>query len=65
MTLNIPSTSLRAKYLKTLPINTVYIDPKNGQNYKVVERKLNNSLIKAAEHYLGNDIEPTVLENIP
>jgi hypothetical protein len=65
MTLNIPSTSLRAKYLKTLPINTVYIDPKNGQNHKVVERKLNNSLIKGAEHYLGNDIEPIVLENIP
>ena len=65
MTLSIPSTSLRAKYLKTLPINTVYIDPKNDQKYIVVERKLNNSYIKTAEPYFEDKIQPMVLENIP
>ena len=48
MTLNIPSTSVRSKYLKTLPVGTVYKDPKSGYNYEVTEKKLNNTLIKAA-----------------
>ncbi|OAJ36817.1 hypothetical protein BDEG_20945 [Batrachochytrium dendrobatidis JEL423] len=60
-----PKYLIESQISKNLPINTVYTDPKNGQNYKVVERKLNNSLIKVAEHYLGNDIKPIVLENIP
>ena len=65
MTLSIPSTTLRAKYIRTLPINSVYKDPKNDQKYIVVERKLNNSFIKTAEPYFEDKIEPMVLENIP
>lgn len=65
MTLSIPSTTLRAKYIRTLPINSVYKDPKNDQNYIVVERKLNNSFSKTAEPYFEDKIEAMVLENIP
>jgi hypothetical protein len=64
MTLNIPSTSLRSKYLKTLPVGTVYKDPKSGYNYKVTEKKLNNTLIKVAVAYLGSDIEPISLQDV-
>lgn len=65
MTLSIPSTTLRAKYIRTLPINLVYKDPKNDQKYIIVEWKLNNSFIKTAEPYFEDKIEPMVLENIP
>ena len=63
--LNLPSTTVRSKYLKSLPINTVFIDPKNGHKYQVVERKLNNTLVKTANHYLKDDVEPMKLEDIP
>jgi hypothetical protein len=53
MTLSIPSTTLRAKYIRTLPINSVYKDPKNDQNYIVVERKLNNSFLKQQSRILN------------
>ncbi|OAJ39339.1 hypothetical protein BDEG_23195 [Batrachochytrium dendrobatidis JEL423] len=65
MTLHITSTSLRFKYLQTLIVNSVFIKPKNGQKYHVVERNLTNHLVKAATHYLCNDIEPITHEIIP
>ena len=48
MTLNIPSTSLRSQYLKKLKVGTVYADPTTGYFYQVIEKQLNNSLIKVA-----------------
>ena len=62
MTLNIPSTSVRSKYLKTLPVGTVYKDPKAGYNYEFTEKKLNNTLIRAAVAYLGSEKQPISLD---
>ena len=64
MTITLPSTSIKAKYLRTIPVSSVYRDP-NGYNYQVVEKKMNNSLIKSAQHYLGQEIEPIILQDIP
>ena len=63
--LNLPSTTVRSKYLKTLPIDAVFLDPRNGHKYQIVEKKLKNSFIKSANHYLKDDIEPINLEEIP
>jgi hypothetical protein len=46
--LNLPSTTVKSKYLKCLPIKTTYQDPINGYFYQVVEKEFNSSLIKAA-----------------
>jgi hypothetical protein len=46
--LNLPSTTVKSKYLKCLPIQTTYQDPINGYFYQVVEKEFNSSLIKAA-----------------
>jgi hypothetical protein len=46
--LNLPSTTVKSKYLKCLPIQTTYQDPLNGYFYKVIEKECNSSLIKAA-----------------
>jgi hypothetical protein len=64
MTITLSSTSIKAKYLHTIPVSSVYRDP-NGYSYQVVEKKMNNSLIKSAQHYLGQEIEPIILQNIP
>ena len=64
MTITLPSTSIKAKYLRTIPVSSVFRDP-NGYNYQVVEKKMNNSLIKSAQHYLGHDIEPIILQDVP
>ena len=62
--INLPSTTVRSKYLRTLPINTVYVDPKKGHKYQVVERRVGNVMLKAALNYLDNEIEAIQLENI-
>ena len=62
--INLPSTTVRSKYLRTLPINTVYVDPKYGHKYQVVERRVGNVMLKAALNYLDNEIEAIQLENI-
>ena len=62
--INLPSTTVRSKYLRTLPINTVYVDPKNGHRYQVIERRVGNVMLKAALNYLDNDIEAIQLEGI-
>jgi hypothetical protein len=60
----IPS-SLRSKYIRTIPIGTVVKDPVNGHSYIIEVNKLNkNSLVKVATLYIGNEdpIELTVDE---
>jgi ribosomal protein S18 len=53
MTFNIPSTTVKSKYLKSLPISTVFQDPRNDYSYQVIERDNNSTLSKAAVPYLG------------
>ena len=65
MALNIPSTSIRSNYVKKLKVGTVYTDPKTRYNYQVIEKKMNNSLVKVAVAYLGGDIEPILLQDVP
>ena len=62
--LNLPSTTVRSKYLRALPINTVYLDPKNGHKYQVIERRVGSVLLKAALNYLDKEIEAIQLEGI-
>jgi hypothetical protein len=61
--LNLPSSSLRSKYIKNLPTGTIYLDPRNNHIYQVVEKRVNNSLLKVASNYVGNE-EPIVLEDV-
>jgi hypothetical protein len=58
----IPSSTLRSKYIRTIPIGTVVKDPVNNHSYIIEEKKLNkNSLVKVATLY-EDPIELTVDE---
>ena len=59
----IPSTSVKSKFLKTLPINTIYKDSENCHKYIIQEKQSNVSLIKAAVPYFG--IEDAIDINPP
>jgi hypothetical protein len=39
MTLTVPSTTVKAHFLKTLPLSTVYKDPRNNHIYEVQEKQ--------------------------
>jgi hypothetical protein len=57
--LSIPSSTLRSRYIRTIPIGTVVKDPVNGHAYIIEEKKLNNNtLVKVATPY--NGIEPSI-----
>jgi ribosomal protein S18 len=60
MTFNIPSTTVKSKYLKSLPISTVFRDPRNDYSYQVVERDNNSTLSKTAVPYLGKEESITI-----
>jgi hypothetical protein len=60
MTFHIPSTTVKSKYLKSLPISTVFRDPRNDYSYQVIERDNNSTLSKAAVPYLGKQ-EPITI----
>ena len=62
--LKIPASSVKSRFLRTLPIGTVYSDSTTNYSYQVVEKKLNNTLVKAAIPYLGKE-EPIELEVPP
>ena len=62
MSLKIPATSIRTKFLKSLPLGTCYLDSKTKYVYEVIEKKLNNNFVKSAVPYLGKDKEPIELE---
>ena len=64
MKINIASTSVRAKYLRSLPINTVYKDPRNGQYYEVVEKCSGSTLSKIAIPYFGQT-DDAIEINVP
>ena len=54
MPITIPATSLRSKYLKSLPVNTVYLD-NNGHKYQVQEKRINQTLTKVGVNYFGDE----------
>ena len=56
MTFNIPSTTVKSKYLKS----SVFQDPRNDYSYQVVERDNNSTLSKAAVPYLGKQ-DPIII----
>jgi hypothetical protein len=64
MTITIPNSSLRAKYLRKLPYNSVFKDPVNSLLYRVEEGIQNNCLSKVAVPYHGDDQEPIELEEV-
>ena len=55
MTVTIPSTTVRNRFLKTLPIGTIYKDPRNEYHYEVQERKSNTTLSKVGVPYFGSN----------
>ncbi|KAJ3030364.1 UNVERIFIED_CONTAM: hypothetical protein HDU68_009289 [Siphonaria sp. JEL0065] len=61
MTVTIPSTIVRNRFLKALPIGTIYKDPRNEHHYEVQERKINTTLSKVGVPYFGSN-EPTLIE---
>ena len=58
MSLHIPSCNVKSKFLKSLPVGTVFRDPRNNYNYEIVEKKINSTLTKAALPYIGTQ-QPT------
>lgn len=55
MSLHIPSSNVRSSYLKKLPVGYKFTDPKNKYAYQVIEKELNNTYVKSAIPYLGNE----------
>ncbi|EGF76703.1 hypothetical protein BATDEDRAFT_28306 [Batrachochytrium dendrobatidis JAM81] len=45
-------------------MDTIYLDPRNNHIYQVVEKRVNNSLLKVAYNYVGNE-EAVVLDDVP
>ena len=37
----IPSTTVKSRFLKTLPVGTIYKDPRNNHIYIIEEKKIN------------------------
>ena len=63
MSLHIPSSNVKSKYLKSLPIGTIFKDPRNNYNYEIVEKKINQTLTKAALPYISVPEKFLKLEN--
>lgn len=58
----IPSCSLRSRYIKSIPINQIILDPVNKHKYIIEEKRLtNNTLSKVASPYFGEE-EPLALD---
>ena len=51
----IPSTTVKSRFLKTLPVGTIYKDPRNAHVYIIEEKKINECLSKIGTPYLGSD----------
>ncbi|KAI8621613.1 hypothetical protein BC830DRAFT_1058004 [Chytriomyces sp. MP71] len=53
MKYTVPSTSVRNQLLQTLPIGTVYVDPRNSHKYEIQERKINTTFSKVGVAHFG------------
>ena len=51
----IPSTTVKSRFLKTLPVGTIYKDPRNNHVYIIEEKKINECLSKIGTPYLGSE----------
>ena len=63
MTLTVPSTTVKAHYLRTLPLKTVYRDPRNKHVYEVQEKRVGKAYSKTGVPYFG-PAEPVELEDV-
>jgi len=63
MTLTVPSTTVKAHFLKTLPLSTVYKDPRNNHVYEVQEKQVGKAYSKIGVPYFGTT-EPIELNDI-
>ena len=52
MKLTIPSTTVKSRFLKTLPVGIIYKDPRNDI---IEEKKINECLSKTGVPYIGSD----------
>jgi hypothetical protein len=59
----IPSTTVKSRFLKTLPVGTIYKDPRNNHVYIIEEKKINECLSKIGTPYLGS--EPCIEIQVP
>ena len=55
MTITIPSTTVKSRFLKTLHVGMVFQDPRNKYSYIIKEKKVNDTLTKIGKAYFGND----------
>lgn len=62
MSLHIPSTNVKSKFLKSLPIGTVYRDPRNNYAYEIIEKKVNSTLTKTAVPYNHGNVQPIEIQ---
>jgi len=58
-----PSTTVKSRFLKTLPVGTIYKDPRNNHVYIIEEKKVNECLSKIGTPYLGS--EPCIEIQVP
>ncbi len=49
------STTVKSRFLQTLPVGTIYKDPRNGHSYIIEEKKINECLSKTGVPYIGSD----------
>jgi hypothetical protein len=63
MTLAVPSTTVKAHFLQTLPLQTVYKDPRNNHVYEVQEKQVDKAYSKIAVPYFRTS-EPIELNDI-
>ena len=61
----IPSTTVRSLYLTTLPLNTVYIDPRNAHSYSIQEKQVESKYFKVAVPYISGNASPIELSDVP
>ena len=61
MSLHIPSSNVKSKFLKTLPVGTVFQDPRGKYSHEVVEKRVNSTFTKAAVPYRGSK-EPITIK---
>jgi hypothetical protein len=55
MKLTIPSTTVKSRFLKTLPVGTIHKDTRNGHSYIIEEKKIHECLSKTGVPYIGSD----------
>ena len=61
MTITIPSTSVKSRFLKTLAVGSIFKDPRNNYSYIVGEKKVNGTLLKISSAYFGSE-EPVIID---